>query len=85
MNLNKVNSVICRVFFFAAFLLVALALVDRFLNFFGYTILSAGYSSGRVLEFAGMMLIVVIALILRQIREELKARTPVVLGSSRGA
>jgi hypothetical protein len=84
MNLDKWNSVICRGFFFVAFLLVALALVDRSLNFFGYTILSSGYSSGRVLEFAGMMLIVVIALLLRQIREVLKAR-PAGAAASRGA
>jgi hypothetical protein len=74
MNLDKWNSVVCRMFFFAAFFLVAVALIDRFLNFFGYTILWWGYSSGRVLEFAGMMLIVVIALLLRQIRDALKKR-----------
>ena len=74
MNPNKWNSAICRVFFFAAFILLTTAIVDRFLNFFGYTILSPGYTSGRVLEFAGLMLIVVIALLLRQIREGMKTR-----------
>ena len=72
MNLYNWNSAVCRVFFSAAFLLVVIALTDRLLNFFGYTILTGGYTSGRVLEFAGLMLIVVIALLLRQIREGLK-------------
>lgn len=75
MNLDKWNSAISRVFFLAAFLLLALAIVDRFVNFFGYTILSSGYSSGRMLEFAAIMLVVVIALLLRQIREGLRGRT----------
>jgi len=73
-NLYNWNSVICRVFFLAAFLLLAVAIVDRFLNFFGYTILSSGYSSGRMLEFAAIMLVVVIALLLRQIREGLGSK-----------
>ena len=72
MNFNKWDSMISRVFFVASFLLLVIALVDRFVNFFGYTILTGGYTAGRVLEFAALMLIVVIALQLRQIREGLK-------------
>ena len=71
---DKWNSMVSRVFFIAAFLLVIVALVDRFINFFGYTILSGGYTAGRVLEFAALMLIVVITLQLRQIRENLKSQ-----------
>jgi hypothetical protein len=74
MNLDQWNSAVSRVFFFAAFILILLALMDRFINFFGYTILPAGYSSGRVLEFAAIMLVVVIALLLRQIREGIRKR-----------
>jgi hypothetical protein len=69
---DRWTSTVSRVFFFASFLLLVIAIVDRLLNFFGYTILSGGYTSGRVLEFAGLMLVVVIALQLRQIREGLK-------------
>ena len=71
---DKWNSMVSRVFFIAAFLLLIVALVDRFINFFGYTILSGGYTAGRVLEFAALMLIVVITLQLRQIRENLKSQ-----------
>ena len=73
MNLQQLNSLVSRVFFLAAFVLLIIALVDRFINFFGYTVLTGGYTSGRVLEFAALMLIVVIALQLRQIREGLKS------------
>ncbi len=72
--MDRLNSIVSRAFFFAAFLLIALGLLDRFLNFFGFTILTSGYTSGRMLEIGAIMLIVVIALLLRQIREELKGR-----------
>lgn len=72
--MDKLNSLVSRVFFSISFVLIAIALLDRFLNFFGYTILMGGYTSGRMLEFAGIMLTVVIALLLRQIREGLKKR-----------
>ena len=70
--MEKMMSFISRLFFLASFVLVTLALFDRVLNLFGYTILPGGYTSGRMLEFAAIMLIVVIALLLRQIRETLK-------------
>ncbi len=72
--MDKLNSLVSRVFFFISFVLIAVAILDRFLNFFGYTILMGGYTSGRMLEFAGIMLTVVIALLLRQIRDGLKKR-----------
>lgn len=71
MNLDMWNSLISRLFFFAGFLLIAIGIIDRLLNFSGYTILPSGYTSGRMLELAGIMLIVVVALLLRQIREQL--------------
>lgn len=75
MNIDTCNRTISRVFFFTAFVLLVIAVADRFVNFFGYTILTGGYTAGRVLEFAALMLIVVIALLLRQIREELKSES----------
>jgi hypothetical protein len=72
MNIEKWNSIVCRIFFLAAFILVALAILDRFMNLFGYTVLSSGYTSGRMLELAALMLVLVIALLLRQIREGLR-------------
>ncbi len=71
-NTDKLSSVISRFFFFAAFLLLTAAVLDRFLNLFGYTILQGAYTPGRMLQFAGILLVFVIALLLREIREQLK-------------
>lgn len=72
--MERLNSFVSRLFFFAAFVLLAIAILDRVLNLFGYTILGGEYTSGRILEFSAIMLVVVIALLLRQIREGLKLR-----------
>ena len=72
--MGSLESVMSRMFFFAAFLLLAIAVLERLVNYFGFTILGSGYSAGRMLEFAGIMLLFVIALLLRQTREELRRK-----------
>jgi hypothetical protein len=74
MNLEKLSSLFCRLGFFGAFVLFAIAVLERIANVFDYTILKTAYSPGRLLEFAGILLILVIALVLRQVREELKKK-----------
>jgi lipopolysaccharide export LptBFGC system permease protein LptF len=69
---NSITSLISRVFFFISFVLMALALIERFLNFSGYTILGGAYTPGRLLEAAGLLMIFVIAILLRQIRDSLR-------------
>lgn len=76
MGSDKLTSFLNRVFFLAAFLLLALAVLDRVVTWFGYTVLGAGYTAGRLLEFAGMMLLFVLALLLRQVRDALQHRGP---------
>jgi len=51
---------------------VLIALWDKFLRLFGWTISWVTYIPGRILEFSVMLMIFAIALLLRQIREELK-------------
>ena len=75
-QLESKTSFLSRLFFFVAFLLLVIAVFDRFLNLFGYTILEGAYSPGRMLQFAGIMLVFVIALLLREIREELRKGRP---------
>jgi len=72
MNLDKLNSLVCRVFFAAAALLAAVAVLERVVNFAGYTILRGSYTPGRMLELAAILSIFVMVLLLRQVREELK-------------
>ena len=73
MTYESLESVVLRILFSGSLLLVAIACLERVANFFGYTVLAEiRYPAGRMLEFAAAFLIVVIALLLRQIRNELK-------------
>jgi hypothetical protein len=75
MTLEKSNSMASRVLFLAAFVLLAVALVEKAVNLVGYTFVrQISTGAGRLLEFAAIFLIFVIALLLRQIREELKRK-----------
>ena len=74
MNIDKWSSLVSRVFFFASLLLVTIAVFDRFVNLFGYTVLGSSYTAGRMLQFSGTLLIFVLAVLLREVREELKKR-----------
>ena len=72
MSLDKLTSIISRLFFFLAFLFLAAAVAEWAVNIFGYTILRETYTAGRLLEFSAVLLIFLIALLLRQMREEVK-------------
>ena len=74
MNTERLNSLACRLGFFGAFFVAALAVLERVINEFGYTILRGSYAPGRLLEFAGILLIFVVALLLRQVRELLREK-----------
>lgn len=62
-----------RVFFLGAFVLLGLAILERVANMVGYTF-SPTYQSGRLLEFAAVMLVFVIAIKLREIRDGLSTK-----------
>jgi len=72
--IDKASSVICRLFFIVALLLLILSLWDRFIRLFGWSISLLPYDPGRVFEFSAMLMVFVIALVLRQIRELLKSK-----------
>jgi hypothetical protein len=71
MSLEKLESVVSRLFFFAAFVLLVLALIERIVSEFGYTILPVSRAV-TVLEMAVVLSVFVIAIELRAIREALK-------------
>ncbi len=71
MNLDKLSSVFSRVFFLVAILLLGLAVIEKIVNMSGYTIMRV-YDPQRLLELAATMMVFVIALLLRQIREGVK-------------
>ena len=73
MDTEKLISLGSRILFSLSVLLLFIAIVERLTNIAGYTFLrQTQYTSGRLLEFAAVFLIFVIAMLLRQIREELK-------------
>jgi len=75
MGLERLISLTSRLFFFGAFALLALALVERVANAEGYTVVSGAFTGGRLLEIAAILLIFVIAMQLREMREELRRRS----------
>ena len=72
---NKLTSITNRVFFILAFLLLFLAIWEKIVRYFDYTISCIPYEPARLLEFSVIFLIFVITLLLRQIREELKSNS----------
>jgi hypothetical protein len=71
MNYNKVTSVLYRIFAVGALVLIALAVMESAANAFRYTFVREAYRPGRLVEFASMSAVIAIALLLRQIRDEL--------------
>ena len=73
MNLEKLVSMVSRLFFLGGFVLLGLALNERIANATGYTILQG--KGARLLEFAVVLLLFVIAVQLREMKEELRKRS----------
>jgi hypothetical protein len=74
--MEKLFSLVSRVLFFGAFALLGLALFEQASNMVGQTLLRGSYSSGRLMELSAVLLVFVITLLLRQIRDSLARRTP---------
>jgi len=73
MDLALYSSIASRIGFFGAFAFLSAAVVERLANAAGYTTTLAQVGSpGRMLEYAVVLLIFVIALQLREIRQRIK-------------
>ena len=70
--MEKILSATMRTLFIVAFGMLVIAVCEVLANAFGYTITRGTYTAGRLLELATPFLIFVVALLLRQIREQLK-------------
>jgi 3-hydroxymyristoyl/3-hydroxydecanoyl-(acyl carrier protein) dehydratase len=75
MSIEKLMSMLSRLFFLGAFVLLGLAVMEKIANATGYTILRL-YEGGRMLEFAAVLLVFVIAIQQREMKEEIKSRKP---------
>ena len=72
MNITKLNSLVCRCFLGLALVLLVISVLEKAAALMGYTILGGAYTPGRLFELSTLLVIFVIALLLREIREELK-------------
>ena len=67
-------SLVSRLLFFVAGIMFIIAVWAWFLQWFGYAFSWMPYAPGRLLELAAMMIVFVIALLLRQIRDALRKK-----------
>ncbi len=74
MNLDNLNSVVSRICFIGGFAFLVLVIVEELALSFGSSFLSGAYTPETLLNIGAVLFLVVIALLLRQIREELKKR-----------
>ena len=71
--MEAIQSIVLRVMFASAFLLLALGVVERLVNEYGYTIMRGSLSGGRLFEIASVIVLFVVAILLRQIRDQARA------------
>jgi hypothetical protein len=71
MDSERLSSLVSRTFVFVSFGLLALAVLEKLCNSFGYTLLRGLVPSSHLLEYAVVLLMFVVALVLRQVRDRL--------------
>jgi hypothetical protein len=71
-------KLLIRPFFIAAFVILVVAIVERVAGIRDLSVTADIYSPGRLLEIAAMLMIFVIAMLLRQVRDELRKRNALV-------
>lgn len=69
MNMTLIYHLFARLFFFLALSLLGVAFIELVLNFSDYTILRGLYTAGRLIEVSAALLVFVIVVLLRQIRD----------------
>jgi hypothetical protein len=72
MNFESIYEYVARTLFIIASAVIAVAFLERIGEFFGFSILGEMYQAGRLLELAATLLVFVIAVLLRQVRDELR-------------
>lgn len=67
--IEKLMSFASRLFFAVALILLIIATLDWLLRLFGWTFSWLSYQPGRMFEFSAILMIFVMVLLLRQIRD----------------
>ena len=74
--LSQYTSVISRVMFVGAFVVAGLAVWEKVTNLFGFTLsFMGGYAPSRLLEWSAVILLFVIALQLRELKQAQRSDT----------
>ena len=73
MDSERLSSLVSRTFVIVASALLAVAVLEKLCNLAGYTFLKFGVAPSQLLEYAVVLLIFVLALVLRQVRDRLHA------------
>ena len=68
-DIDKLNSLVLRVFFFGAFLLLGVAVLEKLLNLVGQSVPGLNVLPSTLLGWSVVLLVFVIALLLRRLRE----------------
>jgi hypothetical protein len=71
MNIDLFYKIFARSLFFFALAILALGFVELAAGLFGTSVLSGGYTAGRMIEVSAALVVFVIAVLLRQIRDAL--------------
>jgi len=74
MNIGNLYKIFARSLFFLGFAILAVGFFEVAANFFGYTVLGDAYNGGRLIEIAAALVVFVIAVLLRQIRDNFANR-----------
>ncbi len=69
MNMTMIYHLFARLFFFLALGMLSVAIIEILVNFLDYTILRGAYTAGRLIELSAALLVFVITVLLRQIRD----------------
>jgi hypothetical protein len=72
--MDKLLTVVYRLTFLLAFAVAALAVAEGVVQLFGQSIMRGAYSAGRLFELSGILMTFVIALLLRDIRDDARRR-----------
>lgn len=72
MNIGYLYKIFARSLFFVALAILAVGFIELAANFFEYSVLSRAYTPGRLIELSAALVVFVLAVLLRQIRDALK-------------
>ena len=72
MNLETIYKYFARTIFIIASVGIVVAFLELIGDFVGFSLTGGTYAAGRLVELAAALLVFVIAVLLRQIRDELR-------------